>query len=252
MKKLLFLKFLFLTLFLNAQTNEVSCYKKFTEPDGSHHCLAIASKAVSYIFDAMPKIWLYKYTGTEFGKKEYSDLLKSDKLFVHYPTFINSSQEYEIEVNISTENDRYMIVSILDLNAADEHSSRGIVKIQKESDDLADKLGYAKTKLEFTPSKPKFLDIHNTMYNVAVATNLNYSIDEKRGIRPFEFLNFEKGYVSFDGTDHSGFYTAILKERYIITIKLKDVITLKDCKSVEDYITDYLLKLSIEILPNNQ
>lgn len=251
MKIILVLNFLFLTFIVNAQTNNSSYWKTYTEPNGIQHSLSVASKNVVHLFDAMPKYWLYKYSGSENLKKEYADLLKAKNLIVHYPTFINSHQEFAIEVLIHTDKDKYMTVELTDLNVADKFAQREIKKIQIESDALADKLGYAKTKIEFTPSKPTIINNHNTMYNVAVATNLNYSIDEKRGIRPYEVQNFQKGYVSFDESDHSGFYTSLIKDRYLVTIKLNDVKTLKDCKSVEDYILEYLSKFNLEILSNN-
>lgn len=251
MKRILVLKFLFLCIFLNAQSNDSSYWKTFTEPNGINHSLSVASKNVVHLFDAMPKYWLYKYRGSEYLKKDYSDLLKAKKLIVHYPTFINSGQEHEIKVLINTDNERYMTVTLSDLKVSDEYSAREIEKLQIESDALAVKLGYPKTKLEFKAAKPTLINIHTQMYNVALGTNINYSIEEKRGMKPFEVPGFDKGYVTFSETDHIGFYTSMIKDRYILTIKLEDVKTLKDCKSVEDFVIEYLSKFNTEILPSN-
>lgn len=251
MKKLLILSMLFFSCITNAQTSPPTCKKTFAEPNGILHCLLISSGTVSHVFDAMPKVWLYKYTGSRFLKNEYSELMKENKLVVHYPTYVNSSQEFQIEVLIPTGDEQYMTVALMDLNAADEYGARKIKELQKESDALADRLGYPKTKIKFEENKPAFLNAHDTLYKVALAVNQNYIESEKRGLRPFEFPNFQKGYVSFDESDHSGYYAATIKGRYMISIKLRGIKTLKDCQSVENYVSDYLTKLDAANLPGS-
>ncbi|TDL99557.1 MAG: hypothetical protein C4K58_06595 [Flavobacteriaceae bacterium] len=246
MKKILSLYFVFFFFVLSAQSHDSQCWK-MTKSGATEHCLSFRSKEVVHMFDALPKYRLYQYSGSKFGSDSEIKEMGNNRFF--YPTYQNTREEYEIEVYIPTYNDKYMVVTLLDLDAMDQKNQREMQKLQNESNELAQKMGYPKTELKFTPTKPLLLNNHNTMYNVAFVTNLNYNSDEKGGLRPFEFPNFQKGYVGFSEHDHSGYYTAIIKNRYIIKIKLTEIHTLKDCSSVENYLTEYLSKFNFLVLP---
>jgi hypothetical protein len=241
-KKLLAVFVTLVVMLTNAYAGSDSDYAKtVTGEGGVLYSLTKTSKSMMHVFDAMPKIRLYKYSGTAatkyFGKGDRGND-KSPHGRTFFPSVITNHQYYEMEYNMPTANEKNMSVIITDLDRADEGT-----KI--EYDALVAE--FKKLGLPSPPpyEKPKavMLAVHRELFE-GVAKN---SKDAQKLRVSTRFSDIDEAYVA--GYDTNRYYEGMVKNRYLIKINLSDVDTLNSTDAVEAYIDDYVSKLGLKGLP---
>ena len=226
------------TFFTCAFADDDANYAKTVTGDGGvRYSLAKNAKSMMHVFDAMPKMRIYKYTGTEatkyFGKGDRGND-KTPHGRVIYPQHVSSQDNYALEYNLPTANESSMLVTLYDWDLAD-------VDAKKQHGELVAE--FKKMNIPVPPfeggSKAKMLASHHEMFTVALASK---SLDEfKVSTR---FADIDEAYVAYRADE--SYFTGVIKKRYSIMIKINGVYTLKSTDDVEEYIASYVSKLSLK------
>ena len=104
--------------------------------------------------------------------------------------------------------------------------------------------------------KAKMLESHRNMFAVAQRTNMDYIEKEKGGVMPVSFPDITDSYITYSDYDgnynggNSAYFTGIIKNRYMIKIKLTDIQKIQKCSDAKNFITQYLSLLNYAALPN--
>ena len=214
-------------------------YAKTVKADGGVlYSLAKSSKSVMHIFDAMPKIRIYKYTGTAatkyFGKGDRGND-KSPHGRVIYPQHVTNQDYYMLAYTLPTANEASMLVQIDDYDLMDVGAKKQFADTVAEMK----KMGVNAEMPAYEPAKPALLAAHHDMF--AVAQNSKSLHELKVSER---FADVSEAYVAHQ-TDIS-YFTGLIKNRYLIKIQLSGVNSLKTTSDVEEYISEYMSNLSLK------
>lgn len=241
MKKILGLLFSLLFSITSFAQSTDADYAKTVKGEGIiRHSLAKTSKKVVHLFDALPKITTYQYTGTQYQFTRAQQVA----LRVFYPPYWSSSDEWELKVPVPTDTDKSsMTVSINDLGLMQVTYLRNLKRVEAENDAMMKKLGLPKVPIAYTDTKLQYLTNHKMLFDVAKAVNSDYIPAEKAGMRPVKFANIEDGFIKYSDYD-GGYFTGIIQNRYVIVIELKSVSKLHNCTDVEHYLAKYMADLN--------
>jgi hypothetical protein len=221
------LVFLLYSLLLNynfASAAASDYAKSVVGQGGAVFALSNSSKSVMHVFDAMPKMALYKYTGSE-----YKDIYKiglnrgNDKArhgTVVYPQHTTNRDHFTLFYPLKTAQDG------------------GTMLVEIEDMDLAG-VGY----------KTAVISTQDVVFNIAERLNQDFNLEHQVGMRPVtSFKGIDKAYIEFKPNEKSHF-KGVMKNRYLVTITLSGVNALANCSDVEAYIADYVTQIGVEGLP---
>ena len=259
MKKLIASLILLFSFSAFAEWSDKSYFKVTRDPQGVPHGLSFESKAVVHAFDALPKIRTYQYSGTKYsnlaaGKGDGAGYEPS----MHYPPHWTSSDKSTVWVEIHADNDLgLMKVELTDLDVMQQLYLNDMAKLAIESDALMAQLKLPKVAMPpLEDMKAKMLESHRNMFAVAQRTNMDYIEKEKGGVMPVSFPDITDSYITYSDYDgnynggNSAYFTGIIKNRYMIKIKLTDIKKIQKCSDAKNFITQYLSLLNYAALPN--
>lgn len=196
-------------------------------------------------FDAMPKVYLYKYTGNQLknifklGLDRGND--KSPHGRIIFPSHSSNQDYHELEVSLPSGNEGVMKVSVDDLDLIE-------VGLKKQYAELAiefKKMGIAQpATLSPSSQKPKMLAMHQQMVGVAkLSKDINFRTSTK-------FTAIDSAYVAFK--PEGSYFTGTVHGRYILKISLDGIDGLASCEDVETYIENYVAQFNFSGLPGSK
>jgi hypothetical protein len=200
--------FLALVLVINsdnafANLTDHDYVKNVKGDEGLIYSLSLSSKPVEHLFDALPKLRVYQYTGTKAAH-----VGKAFKRVV-YPDIFSTQDNFKLQYNLPTANDGEMLVEIMDLS------------------------------LSPSGAKAIWLSTFEQMYAAANAANADFIESEGAGLRVSHATKLKHAYLSFRKNDKSQF-VALHNNRYLITLTLTNVSGLTSCTNVESYVQPYV------------
>jgi hypothetical protein len=197
---------------LSQKTNNDG-YIKTVIVNNQKFALIESSKNMETVFDALPKIASYKGPIWFFNKKVFllSDVVSTDNYFT-----MTCSYKSDKKIPDSNGDESVMKVKVLDLQQLTAEQENTIINSQK---------------LMFQAVKADEIDLNPSTMSGAMGT---------------EFNNIDFGYIFYK--ENSSLFSGLIKNRYLITLSLENIIGLKGCKDVKIYIEDYLNKIIFEAL----
>ena len=237
------------SLFGQSDNLEGMC-SKITKDAKYNYCLQKGSKTAVHLFDVLPKIRDYNYT----GDAAYNAPSNSNTIF--YPTYQNSGQEYELTQYIKADkNPGEMIVTITDLDLADvigkEKLNEFKETMRKQYSAQGRELSEAIEKMSYESNRVKRMEFIKTQYNVAKKINLDYIPNEGAGMMPITLDNFENAYIHYSDFDKVATFSASYADKYIFSISVKYVDKYKSCSTAMAYLSSYLSGVKLGLLDRN-
>jgi hypothetical protein len=236
-------------LFAQADNLDAMC-SKIVKDAKYNYCLQAGSKTAIHLFDVLPKIRDYAYT----GDATYNAPTNSNTIF--YPTYQNSGQAYELKQYIKADKDHgEMIVTIIDLDLADvlgkEKLNEFKETMRKQYAAQGRDLSEAIEKMPYESNRVKQIEFIKTQYNVAKKLNSDYIPSEGVGMMPITLDNFENAYVLYRDIEKSASFTASYADRYLFFITVKNVDKYKSCSTAMTYLSSYLSGVKLGLLDPN-
>jgi hypothetical protein len=200
--------------------------------------------ALEASFDAVPKIYLYKYTGSKLKDIYKLGLDRGNEKSPHgriiFPTVISNQDYHLFELNLPSANEGVMQVGIDDLDLME-------IGLKKQFADMEIEFKKMGIAMPATPppgsQKAQALSIHRQMYGVAMQSKrLDFRISKK-------FAAIDDAYVEFKPEE--SFFTGTVHGRYLFKIKLIGIQGLGSCDDVEKYIDNYVSQISFSGMPSS-
>lgn len=230
-------------VYANANANYT---KTVTGQGGALFSLSKGDPAVLInTFDAMPKVYLYKYTGNQLknifklGLDRGND--KSPHGRIIFPSHVSNQDYHELEVSLPSGNEGVMKVSVDDLDMIE-------VGLKKQYAELAIEFKKMGIAMPETPSpasqKTQMLAIHQQMVDVAkLSKDINFRVSSK-------FTAIDNAYVAFK--PEGSYFTGTVHGRYLLKISLDGIAGLASCNDVETYIDNYMAQFNFSGLPSSK
>ncbi|WP_428025692.1 hypothetical protein [Arcobacter sp.] len=214
------------------------------------YCLQIGSKTVIHLFDVLPKMRDYGYT----GDAAYNAPSNSHTIF--YPTYQNSRQEYELTQYLkANKKSGEMIVTITDLDLADiigkEKINESKVTMQKQFATLGIKISKEIEEIIYEPNRIKRIESIKMQYNAAKKINADYIPSEGMGMISITLDNFENAFIHYSDFDKVATFSASYANKYLFSITVKHVDKYKSCSTVMAYLLPYLSEVKLDSLDRN-
>lgn len=215
-----------------------------------NYCLQVGSKTAIHLFDVLPKMRDYNYT----GDAAYNAPLNSNTIF--YPTYQNSGQEYELTQYIKTDKKSgEMIVTLTDLDLADiigkEKINESKVNMKKQFTKLGIKLSKELEETTYESNRIKRIEFIKTQYDVAKKINTGYIANEGSGIMPVSLDGFENAFIHYSDFDKVATFSASYADKYHFSISIKYVDKYKSCSTAMAYLLPYLSQVKLNLLDRN-
>ena len=155
---------------------------------GAVFALSNSSKSVMHVFDAMPKMALYKYTGSEY-KDIYKIELKRG----------NDEARHRTVVYLQHTTNRDHFTLFYPLKTAQDG---GTMLVEIEDMDLAG-VGY----------KTAVISTQDVVFNIAERWNQDFNLEHQAEMRPVtRFKGIDKAYIEFKPNEKSHF-KGVMKNR---------------------------------------
>jgi hypothetical protein len=202
--------------------------------------------ALVSVFDAIPKIYLYKYTGSQM-KDIYKLAVdrgndKSPHGRIIFPPHSSNQDYHVLEVDLPSGNEGSMKVNVDDLDMAEIGLKKQFAALEIEFK----KMGIVMPAAPAPESqKAQRLAMHREMYGVAKQSkNINFRTSTK-------FTAIDDAYVAFK-PEGGSYYTGTVHGRYVLTISLNGIAGLASCDDVEAYIDNYMAQFSFSGMPSSK
>ncbi|MFI8380262.1 hypothetical protein [Leeuwenhoekiella sp. NPDC079379] len=251
MKKLFLFLVVSYSFNLCAQTNNLDgmCFKVLKK-DTYNHCLQSGSDAAIHLFDVLPKIRDYKYT----GDANYNNPNNSNTIF--YPSYQNTAQKYELKQYIKVDQgNSEMIVTITDLDLADikgkQEFTESIEGMKKRFKERGIEIPAEMENVSYTANRLQLINSFKTMFNVAKQLNTDYLPAEGVGMMTVNLDNFENAYVVYKDLEKEANFSASYADRYLFTIQIKNVNKYNSCNTLMAYLSPYLAEVALGSLDRN-
>lgn len=251
MKKLLLIFTLLYAFCLDAQTENLDGLCSIIVKDAKYnYCLQIGSGTAIHLFDLLPKIKDYGYT----GDAAYNDPSNGKSIF--YPTYQNTGQKYELKQYIKTyKGNAEMVVTFTDLDLADilgkEEFSQSMQNMKKQFTDLGMAVPEEIDKIAFTGHRVQQIEAFKIMYAAAKQLNADYIPSEGAGMMPITLDNYENAFVSYKDFEKTASFSATYADKYLFTIEIKGVDKYNSCSTVMTYLLPYLSQIKLGLLDPN-
>lgn len=251
MNKLVLILSLVYTFNLNAQSGNLDgMCTKIVKDTKYNYCLQIGSETAIHLFNLLPKIKDYKYT----GDAEYNNPTNGNTIF--YPTYQNTGQKYELKQYIKTDKDKAeMVVTIADLDLADilgkKEFNQSMQTMKKQLSDQGMSIPEEMEKMTFTGNRAQQIETFKAMYNTGKQLNADYLPNEGAGFMPITLDHFENASVAYKDFEKAASFSATYADRYLFFIEIKNVDKYKSCSTVMAYLSEYLSQVNLGLLDSN-
>jgi hypothetical protein len=248
MKKLVFLVCLVFSLSLSAQSGNLDgICSKIVKDSKYNYCLQIGSETAIHLFDVLPKIRDYKYT----GDTAYNNSTNGSTIF--YPTYQNTGQKYELKQYIKTDKgNAEMVVTLTDLDLADilkkAELEQTMLQMQKQLTATGIDIPEEIKNPSYKSNRLQQIEYIKLMHNAAVVTNIDYSAIEHSGIMAVNLNGFENAFINYSDVEKRAGFMASYGDRYTFSIEIKYADHYTSCSTALKYLSDYLSQVQLTSL----